>query len=70
MVALSSTEAELYTVVLTSAEALAVQACARDIGMSIRVEKYADSSAALGIAKRAGTEQVRHLGPWGSGSRR
>ena len=74
VVALSSAEAELYAMVAASAEALAVQAYARDLGMEVNVELYADSSAALGIAKRAGIGKVRHLrtqglGPRGEGQR-
>ena len=47
--------------VAASAEAMAIQAYARDIGLEMSVELYADSSAALGIAKRAGIGKVRHL---------
>ena len=61
VVALSSAEAELYAMVAASAEAMAVQAYASDLGMSFSSELYADSSAALGIAKRAGIDKVRHL---------
>ena len=61
VVALSSAEAELYAMVAASAEAMAVQAYASDLGMSLSSELYADSSAALGIAKRAGIGKVRHL---------
>ena len=61
MVALSSAEAELYAMVAASAESLAVQAYARDLGMELTSELYSDSSAALGIAKRAGIGKVRHL---------
>ena len=47
VVALSCAEAELYAMVAASAEALAVQAYARDLGMEVNVELHADSSAAL-----------------------
>ena len=40
---------------------MAVQAYASDLGISFSSELYADSSAALGIAKRAGIGKVRHL---------
>ena len=69
VVALSSAEAELYAMVAASAEALAVQAYAKDLGINMGVEMYADSSAALGIAKRAGIGKVRnfaHPGPLAS----
>ena len=61
VVALSSAEAELYAMVLASAETMAVQAYAQDLGLTLASELYTDSSAALGIAKRAGIGKVRHL---------
>ena len=50
VVALSSAEAELYAMVAASAETLAIMAYARDLGMTLGGEVYADSSAALGIS--------------------
>ena len=61
MVALSSAEAELYAMVAASAETLAIIAYARDLGIDMQGEIHADSSAALGIAQRAGIGKVRHL---------
>ena len=61
MVALSSAEAELYAMVAASAESMAVQAYAKDLGVELANELYTDSSAALGIATRAGSGKVRHL---------
>ena len=61
VVALSSAEAELYGMVAASAETMAIQAYAQDLGLSLKSELYTDSSAALGIAKRAGIGKVRHL---------
>ena len=61
VVALSSAEAELYATVAASAEALAIAAYAQDVGMKMECELYCDSSAALGIAQRAGIGKVRHL---------
>ena len=60
-VALSSAEAELYAMVAASAETLALAAYARDVGVEFECELYCDSSAALGIAQRAGIGKVRHL---------
>ena len=51
----------MYAMVAASAESMAVQAYASDLGISLSSELYADSSAALGIAKRAGIGKVRHL---------
>ena len=61
VVALSSAEAELYAMVMASAEALAIVGYAADLGMQLGCEILADSSAALGIAQRAGVGKVRHL---------
>ena len=61
VVALSSAEAELYAMVAASTEAMAMQSYARDLGVDLKSELYTDSSAALGIAKRAGIGKVRHL---------
>ena len=58
---LSSAEAELYAMVAASAETLALAAYARDLGLILECELYCDSSAALGIAQRAGIGKVRHL---------
>jgi hypothetical protein len=59
--ALSSAEAELYAMVAASAEALAIAAYARDLGLDLGIEMYCDSAAALGITNRAGIGKVRHL---------
>ena len=61
VVALRSAEAELFAMFSKSAESMAVQAYASDLGIHLSSELYADSSAALGIAKRAGIGKVRHL---------
>ena len=61
VIALSSAEAELYAMVAASAETLALQAYARDLGLDFGCELYCDSAAALGIAQRAGIGKVRHL---------
>ena len=61
MIALSSAEAELYAMVAASAETLALQAYAKDLGLDLDCELYCDSAAALGIAQRAGIGKVRHL---------
>jgi len=61
VVALSSAEAELYAMVAASAETLAMAAYAADLGIPLGCELYCDSSAALGIAQRAGIGKVRHL---------
>ena len=62
MIALITAEAELYAMVAASAEALAIAAYSRDLGLDLAVEMYCDSAAALGITNRAGIGKVRHLG--------
>ena len=61
VIALSSAEAELYAMVAASAETLALQAYANDLGIELGCELYCDSAAALGISQRAGIGKVRHL---------
>ena len=61
VVTLSSGEAELAGIVKGSAEALGLQSLAQDLGISIDVRVYADSSAAIGICRRSGIGRIRHL---------
>ena len=61
VVALPSAEAELYAMVAASAESLAVIGYAQVLGVGLEGEVFTDSSAALGIARRAGIGKVRHL---------
>ena len=60
-IALSSAEAETCGMVACSAELLGLQACARDLGLGYKLAVYADASAALGIVKRRGIGNVRHI---------
>ena len=59
--ALSNAEAELQAAAATSAEVLGVISLYRGLGAEVGKEVYVDSSAALGIAQRAGYGKVRHL---------
>ena len=45
VIALSSTEAELYAMVAASAETLALAAYARDLGLDLDCELYCDSAS-------------------------
>ena len=47
--------------VAASAESIAVIGYAQDLDMELESEIFSDSSAALGIAHRAGIGKVRHL---------
>jgi hypothetical protein len=60
-ITLSSGEAELGAVVKSFSEVLGLQSVARDLGVELRPEVHADSSAAIGICNRCGIGKVRHL---------
>ena len=60
-ITLSSGEAELGGVVKAASEALGLQSVAVDLGIQLRIALCADSSAAIGICRRAGIGRVRHL---------
>ena len=60
-VTLSSAEAELIALVKCSAELLGVRSMLRDYGAESGGVVYADSSAALAIAKRKGAGKLRHI---------
>ena len=60
-ITLSSGEAELGAVVRGFSEVLGLQSVARDLGVELRPEVHADSSAAIGICNRSGIGKVRHL---------
>ncbi len=59
--ALSSAEAEYYGMIKAVAEALGVQAVAADMGETLGIRVYSDSSAARAIASRTGQGKVRHM---------
>eukprot|EP00969_Alexandrium_andersonii_P015993 699866-Alexandrium_andersonii.AAC.1 len=44
------------------AEGLGLGAVAQDLGFAVALEVCADSSAAIGICRRAGIGRARHLG--------
>ncbi len=61
VVALSSGEAEYYSMVRGGSMGLGIRAMANDLGMSIGVNVKTDASAAKGIASRKGFGKVRHI---------
>ena len=61
VVTLSSGEAELAGVVRGASEGCGLQSLAADLGVVLRFRIHADSSAAIGICRRAGIGRVRHL---------
>ena len=60
-VTLSSAEAELIALVKCSAELLGIRSAMIDFGVESNGVVYADSSAALAIAKRKGAGKLRHI---------
>ncbi len=60
-IALSSGEAEFYGVVKGSSVALGYQALLSDLGISLDVRVWTDSSATMGICGRRGLGKLRHV---------
>ena len=60
-VTMSSAEAELIALVKCTAELLGVRSMMRDWGRDSGGVVYADSSAALAVAKRKGAGKLRHI---------
>ena len=60
-VTLSSAEAELIALVKCTQECMGIQAMMRDWGRELSCTLYADSSAALAIAKRKGAGKLRRI---------
>ena len=61
VVTLSSAEAELTGIVKGSTEGLGLRSLAADLGWTLPLKVYTDSSAVIGICKRTGIGKVRHL---------
>ena len=61
VIALSSGEAEYYSMVRGGSMGLGIRAMARDLGLSIGVKVKTEASAAKGIASRKGLGKVRHI---------
>ena len=60
-VALSSGEAEYYSMVKGTIEGMGLQTLSRDLGWQVELKLFVDSSAAKAIASRKGLGKVRHL---------
>ena len=60
-VALSSAEAELYSMVKGAAQVLGMISLAADFGINFGGKVHSDASAAIGIASRQGVGKIRHL---------
>merc|ERR1711873_396536 len=61
VIALSSGEAEYYGIVKGSSVGLGARSLLSDLGCSVRVVVFTDSSAAKGMASRKGLGKVRHV---------
>ena len=60
-VLLSSGEAELHGIAAGVAQALGLQALAKDLGWQLKIGVHTDATAAIGIARRRGLGKIRHL---------
>jgi hypothetical protein len=60
-IALSSGEAEYYALVKAVAEGLGIQALALDLGYTMKLRVWVDSTAAKAVVSRLGLGKVRHL---------
>ena len=60
-ITLSSAEAELVAICKLAAEIIGVGSMAADLGADLKMVMYADSSAAIAIAKRRGAGKLRHI---------
>ena len=60
-IALSSGEAEFYSLVHATSEALGLKAMTEDYCDQVDPWLYVDASAAIGVAQRTGLGKIRHL---------
>lgn len=61
VVSLSSMEAELYAGVKAATEAIGVQAMLAEIGMSLEIDMYMDSSSAIALSNKEGLGRAKHI---------
>ena len=61
IIAKSSGESELYSVIKGSSEALGLVTLAGDFGMEIKTRVHVDATAAKGMVERRGISRVRHI---------
>ena len=60
-VALSSAEAELTGICKGASQGLGLQSLARDLGIDLQLKVMTDATAGIGICRRRGLGEVRHL---------
>ena len=61
IVALSSGEAEYYSLVKGSSFALGLRSMIQELGVDLAIRINTDASAAVGMVKRSGFGRVRHI---------
>ena len=61
VVALSSTESELYAAVKTASEGLGIQSVAKDLEITCRLNLHLDASATLSLVNRRGLGQAKDV---------
>ena len=60
-VSLSSGEAELHGIAYGAAQGLGLQSLLKDMGWNVSLRLHSDATAAIGICKRKGLGNIRHL---------
>ena len=60
-VSLSSGEAELHGICAGVAQGLGLQQVFKDLGFDYKLRVFSDATAAIGIARRRGMGNIRHL---------
>ena len=61
IIAKSSAESELYSVIKGSCEGLGLQTLLGDLGIELNMRLYLDATAAKGILERSGISKIRHI---------
>ena len=61
VIAMSSGEAELMSIVKGTTEALGLQAVLQDFGIEVSIDIRSDATAAIGMVGRLGLGKIRHL---------
>ena len=61
MIALSSEEAEFYSIVKGASISMGLANLLLDLGVKLKIQIKTDASAAKGIASRRGVGKIRHI---------
>ena len=60
-ISLSSGEAELHGIAMGAAQGIGLQSLLKDLGWNVELKIWSDATAAIGIARRKGLGNKRHL---------